>query len=465
MSYQILDSENQNFQLPIEVIKKISIHSDLPTFVNLCSTCKEYSHLLDDTEIYQQICKADADFDKEQCIKHYRKYDNYIKKENMRYNSRKALWEKYYKRNWIMCGLRCSGNILLDNITLIITLIFIVLYPLSLDRTIDVSTGTLSLILLFPILYIGVMPYIIYGQLLNITINHKEMASAEFSDCFFIDKVMYIGSITLFNILEMSTVQYGLKILQFGVIDITYLLFVLYCYEVLSFGYIIIPMCIYSFLTILFGCLQFNLLFHQKKNSCKLSICNTIHCVVIDSIIFPITLIFLLKSFNVISFGYIYCIIPLIVILLMIPFFECTRALILIYLLLFKYGNINVNRNVNDRDHDKYKRLFGIDDEDILIWCCRGCEMCCYSPLIISFVVLISLALDSLMDIKMILVFIPLIVLICLYACCSEYFSIQTVVTCGNSNYFCCPLLCPDYFGSLKEFCCCPMDVYGYRIH
>ncbi|KAL7716258.1 F-box domain-containing protein [Entamoeba marina] len=421
--------------LSTDSLRLICGNLDYDSFVKFTSTCHELNRMTEDVVVMRKVCgRENTNATIGQCIEQVRNTKREEKQEKeRRRRERKHRLDKA-KEESIFCCRRLHSNVLSEGIALVFLFVFLLLFPLQLDRFINIGKPILALILLPVALYYFVSPYILwFFGLFTFYSDGVEEGNRE--------SKIYGGSWDYFNQLMLWSNQGGFRIVKFFLGFITYILFIFYCYDLMSFGYVLLPLLLYTGLYPCFGSINCN---PCMRSDCECS-CSFWRCSVMlpfYGLIFVGLLLCMLRSFDVISNFFTLCILPISFAFLLFPTLLCFKCCM----------------NVLDTDFccsDNTWSCYDDPEEDeVLTTCLWEIGSCITFPVIVVFFTLLSVLLDGYVD----WYFTPLFTMV--WICFFFYTIFVQITTCLiNSIYtnscLCCPKIVPDSWKFVQMYICC----------
>ncbi|ELP89144.1 hypothetical protein EIN_484860, partial [Entamoeba invadens IP1] len=227
--------------LPQDTLRMITSNLDFDSFVKLSSTCRALNQYTNDPVVMRSVCGLSGSQSCTECENVIRKRKRDIKNEKERRAAEKLRRREIFQTEFFMCNRRCSSNVFFEFIALAFLFVAMVMGPLSLDRSISVPLSSVGWVLLFPALYYGFFPHFLWcwGCF---TQTEKDMIDDNR------DMKIYGGAYDYFNQLFLWSNQSGFRPLKWSVLIITYVLFMIWCYDIFDFGYVLLPVTLYCLL-------------------------------------------------------------------------------------------------------------------------------------------------------------------------------------------------------------------------
>ncbi|KAL7711616.1 F-box domain-containing protein [Entamoeba marina] len=441
-------SQENNGLLPIEVMKKIAKNLDYSSYINLTSTCKEMQQLRTDEEIFHEITATEGrgPMSEEDYILYYKRKKHLEIKQMFNYQRKLEKWKHFFILDMFLCIRRSISNIIFECIALIMMFLFFLLYALKLHDDVQLSYGIISLVLLPTVIIFGIFPYI---TLIIGTAQKKYIDDDDDFGALNIDNQPLHGFLNLLIQLCLWNSMMGTRIFIFFFCDVTYILFVLYSFEIFRFGFVLVPIILYCIMLFFSGCFRWN--FSQCVDDVWecISIYQGIHVYTIYLSLFVFCILVLLKSFEWIDVSYTICSIPLMLMLWLYLFVHCVTLGVFTTLAMcfcnFSYGfeALDECMGIDDID-EKYSGDCAISSTISFI---GSVEI----PLIFITLLLYVLWLDDTYTGNEIIIFIPLLLSILFFLFIAEWLSLVPLF----GDVQCCPLVCPDGCGICYNICCC----------
>ena len=140
---------------------------NLTRFLTKSSKLKTLQQLEENPQVIRSVCGiTDKQTTIDECIETVRNRKREIKIEQQRIQQ--VHHEKMNRRTngIILCNRRCSSNIFLELLSVILIFVAIGIGSASLDRFITVPMKVTSYLLIFPTIYYGILPYSLFSIIL-----------------------------------------------------------------------------------------------------------------------------------------------------------------------------------------------------------------------------------------------------------------------------------------------------------
>lgn len=413
---------NELNELPLDVLKRIASNLDAKSFFTFSSTCHYAHQLEDDLPLVRHVCKIDnIDTTLHDCKETLRIRNE--RKKGERIQQEKQAFERNGKisRDLLWCGRRLATNSLLEWMAVVTLLVASITGPLAVDR-VSLLKKTTGWLLLLPTFVYGIVPYI---QLYLGQITQCSNWTAKLYD-----PNIFTGPNSIYNQEYLWSKKQGFKPVRHVFVVFTWILVMLWCYDIIDLNYSLIPLLIVSLIYSCIRCINCNIIL--DKDDCGISI-NQVLLVPIG-ILFTIGLLLLvLRSFAIIPDFYSLCVIPITIAVMLLPYIRTTQACLVI------------NSCCSSSTIDETVRL------DVFMPCC---ESLFTTPLYVVFITLLTIVLDGYRDYSFVCIFIPLWIIIIIRIC--FVFPIVMCVQCFNDKALeLSPDILPVECTCERSYCCC----------
>ncbi|KAL7713648.1 F-box domain-containing protein [Entamoeba marina] len=436
--------DNSIFQLPSDTINMICKNLDVKSFMTFTSTNKALHNIQKNPLVFQPVFNL-ANNPKgtiNEAIAEQKRRNAQEIQRKKRANDAYMKWKFEFKREIYLAGRRCFSNVFLESIALCFMFIFILLYPMQLDRFIDVGHKVLAW-LLFPVaLYYGFFPHFLWCfVVLHQNDEKKSLLIPENRNI-----RIYGGSYDYFNQLMLWSSKGGFRLSRYVFICVTYILYLLHCYDLFSFYYVLIPVLVYSGLYTCLGSINCNP--YIRENCWAIGFSCWRFSVMVPSafLLFVGILLCILRAAAIIEDYYVLCTLPISIMLLIFPFLffgKCCGSLCCED----SYDSCRWCYGIYEHDD-------GVEEHELatdIVFCT---ESWFFFPILMTFVILLSLILDGYSDMH----FTPIFSLV--WYCFFFYIMIIQVTTLiisciYDSSAVCCPALVPSRFEWAQKYLCC----------
>ncbi|EDR29132.1 hypothetical protein EDI_126850 [Entamoeba dispar SAW760] len=434
----LIQQEGSITHLPYDTLRMIASNLDYDSFVNFTSTCKTLNSLEEDEVVVRSVCGVgDTNTSIEDCIKSVKNKKIAEKTERERLLQQKKERTEEFVFETKLCHRRCSSNILVEGIALAFIFISMIIGPLSADRSIDVSMKVVGWLMLVPTISYGILPHFLWcwGCM---TEEKNDMVKENR------DVKLYGGAYDYFNQLWLWSNKGGFRPAKFSIIIYSWVLFILWCYDIINFGYVLIPVTTYCLLYSCIGTIDCN---PYQNNDCKCALSGW-RCLMYGPTTFLLSIGFflvMLRSFSVIEGYYTLCVLPIIIAAIVYPIMYCCKCCC----------DVEASSCSCNTSFLKYFQIYDskkYESESVMaaVFCT---EWWLLMPGIIIFVILISVLLDGYADWSFSLVFLPAWYVFGFYIIVTQLTVFITECRFKGACQ-CCPRLFPKNYEVMRQLCC-----------